>query len=88
VPADRRRDHGVGPSLLAPPATRARITAGWDRLGTWTDDAVVSLPLQGWLGPPDVLDLGCHRIDGERARLAAHAFALRCLHEKTRRPLR
>jgi hypothetical protein len=88
VPAARRADHSTGESLLDPPAQRVRVVAGWDRLSVWTGDAVVSLPLHGWLGPPQVLDHACAPASGEAARLAHHAAALRTLHAETRRYLR
>jgi membrane-anchored protein YejM (alkaline phosphatase superfamily) len=35
----------LGESLLAPPATRDRVVAGWGELGLWTADGIFRIPL-------------------------------------------
>ena len=48
--ADRTLRHGwtLGGSLLESPAPdRQRIVSGWDKLGLWTEDGILEVPLAG-----------------------------------------
>jgi membrane-anchored protein YejM (alkaline phosphatase superfamily) len=45
APAEQRAQWCLGENLLAPPAERKRVLAGWNELGVWTEDAILRVPL-------------------------------------------
>lgn len=65
-----RRDYSLGESLLDPPASRARVVAGWAHLGIWTEEEILHLPLERGAEEVAVYDFDWQPLDrvAERCR--------------------
>ncbi len=88
VPASSRGSYSNGESLLAPPAQRVRVIAGWEELGLWLPGGILRVPLEGSRGgiEPLAYDWTPHP-DGD-AFVRANTPALAALAEACRRFLR
>ena len=69
----RRGDYSLGESLFDPPATRARVVAGWSDIGLWTDTGIFDLPLRaptlaGWGEEYEVYDRHWNPVPDPEAR--------------------
>lgn len=59
----------LGENLLAPPAERKRVFAGWNELGVWTEDAILRVPLALLDFDVEAYDYGWKRIADDLAIL-------------------
>ena len=78
----------VGENLLAPPARRERVLAGWDTVAVWTERAVLVLPLDPYKGSAEAYDYEWRAVDDLDAAMRDGAAALREMSEACRRFLR
>lgn len=65
-----RSGYTLGENLLAPPAERARVVAGWSEIGVWTDAGIFRLPLDAEAGPIEVYDRDWNLLDDVAGRCA------------------
>jgi hypothetical protein len=86
-PAQRER-YSTGLNLLAPPERRARVLAGWDTLGLWTEQAILVLPLDAYGGAPEAYDYDWKPLAEPARAWREGAEGLRELTESCRRFLR
>ncbi|MDP6956334.1 MAG: sulfatase-like hydrolase/transferase [Planctomycetota bacterium] len=75
----------LGENLLAPPASRVRTVAAWDRIGLWTVDGILNIPLDPGAGDVEVLDQSWQPYpDPEQRCRSQDASLLRLAEECTR----
>jgi uncharacterized protein len=75
----------VGENMFSPAEKRNRVVAGWEVVGTWTQDAIIVLPLNTYRGAPDVYDYDWKPVADPDAVLRNSGEALRELIESTQR---
>lgn len=84
----QRAQWSQGENLMAPPATRERIVAGWQEVAVWVDGGILHVPLEGHKGLVDAYTWQWKlHPDGDRF-IAAHARAIADLAAQCRRFLR
>jgi membrane-anchored protein YejM (alkaline phosphatase superfamily) len=88
APAEQRAQWCLGENLLAPPAERKRVLAGWNELGVWTDDAILRVPLSPLEFDIEVFDYGWNELADDLPLLRAEHETLERLGAECNRFLR
>jgi membrane-anchored protein YejM (alkaline phosphatase superfamily) len=84
-----RAHWSLGANLLDPPAERARVISGWDKLGVHVADAILEVPMASYGGAGiAVYDLGWQRRFDDSALLEREGKVLGTLALECRRFLR
>jgi hypothetical protein len=78
----------LGANLLDPPERRARVLAGWNELGLWTDDAILRVPLSPLQFDVDVFDYRWNQVEDDLATLRAEEPTLERLGAECNRFLK
>jgi membrane-anchored protein YejM (alkaline phosphatase superfamily) len=75
--AARVRETCFSRSLLDPPERRARVVAGWEEVGLWTEDCVFRIPRDETRGlPPTACDARWTPLEDQHAAFARHSASL------------
>ncbi len=83
------RESCFSESLLEPPPQRARVVAGWEEVGLWTDDCVFRIPRDSSRGlPPIACNARWTPLEDQSAAFERHASALEQLSADCLRFLR
>ena len=77
-----------GENLLAPPAARDRVVAGWQEVALWVDGGILHVPLEGHKGLVQARQRNWKPIDPERPFLDRHGAAMMKLAIELRRFLK
>lgn len=85
---ERRQGWCLGENLLALPAERKRVLAGWNELGVWTEGAVLRVPLSPLEFDVEVFDYGWNEVADDLAVLQAERGTLEQLGAECNRFLR
>jgi hypothetical protein len=88
APSAARPRWCLGESLLAPPAERKRVVAGWNELGLWTEAAILRVPLSPLEFDVEVYDYAWNEIEEDLAILQAEHGTLEQLGAECNRFLR
>jgi len=71
APRSVRERWCLGANLLDPPEARKRVLSGWNELGVWTDDAILSVPLSRLSFDIEVYDYGWNEVEDDLSILQA-----------------
>lgn len=84
----RRAEWSQGWNLLAPPARRERVIAGWQEVALWVDGGILHVPLEGHRGLVEARDRHWRPLDQEAEFVSAHGRAIADLALACRKFLR